>query len=48
MQLSLKCISGIIFGKDENLTQSVLTELKLVLLVVRAKCSWNKEPTIKN
>lgn len=48
MQLRLRCISGMNFGKDENLIQSMLVELKLVLLVVKAKCSWNKEPIIKN
>lgn len=47
VQSNLNCISGIIFGKAENLISwHVLREVKLVL-VIKAKCNWDKEPIIK-
>lgn len=49
MQLSLNCVSKIIFGKVENLISwSVFMKLKWILVVVKAKCRWDKEPIIKN
>lgn len=49
MQLSLNCVSKIIFGKVENLISwSVFMKLKWILVVLKAKCHWDKEPIIKN